>query len=256
VAVLRRAATGVDDLLLRPLQREVEDRPLVVVPIGALQLLPWSILPSCRERPVTVNPSATMWHQAVSRPRPPDGAPIVVVAGPGLPGAMVEASTIAELYPGSVLLTGAAATASMLLARMDGAAVLHLAAHGNVRSDNALFSSLTLADGPLTVYELEGLAHPPHHVVLAACDTGRPHIVAGEELLGFGAALLGGGTATLVAPVVPVPDAATVPLMQSYHQGLRTGHSPAEALAAAQTGFDVGDPYAGTAAAFVCLGAG
>jgi tetratricopeptide (TPR) repeat protein len=255
-AVLQRAATGLDDLLLRPLQREVGDRPLIVVPIGALQSLPWSILPSCTDRPVTVNPSATMWHQAISRPRPPDGAPVVVVAGPGLPGAMVEASTIAELYPGSVLLTGSTATAPTLLARMNGAAVLHLAAHGNVRSDNPLFSSLTLADGPLTVYELERLPHPPHHVVLAACDTGRPHIVAGEELLGFGAALLGGGTATLVAPVVPVPDAATVPLMQSYHEALQTGHSPAEALAVAQAGLDAGDAAAWTAAAFVCLGAG
>lgn len=256
-AVLQRAATGFDDLLLRPLRREVGDRRLVVVPTGALQSLPWSILPSCRDRPVSVNPSATMWHQAVSRPRPPDGAPVVVVAGPGLPGATIEASTIAELYPGCILLSGEAATAPMLTACINGAAVLHLAAHGNMRSDNPLFSSLTLADGPWTVYELERLAQPPHHVVLAACDTGRPHIVAGEELLGFGAALLGGGTATLVAPVVPVPDAATVPLMRSYHDGLRRGRSPAEALAAAQAGFDAEDPAGwAAAAAFVCLGAG
>jgi CHAT domain-containing protein len=181
----------------------------------------------------------------------------VVVAGPGLPGATIEASAIAQLYPGCILLSGAAATAPMLTARMNGAAVLHLAAHGNMRSDNPLFSSLTLADGPLTVYELERLADAPHHVVLAACDTGRPHIVAGEELLGFGAALLGGGTATLVAPVMPVPDAATVPLMRSYHEGLRAGRSPAEALAAAQSGLDAEDTAGrAAAAAFVCLGAG
>ncbi|MGK5113660.1 CHAT domain-containing protein [Geodermatophilus sp. CPCC 205506] len=256
-AVLQRAATAFDDLLLRPLRHEVGDRPLVVVPTGALQSLPWSVLASCHGRPVSVNPSATMWHQAVSRPRPPDDAPVVVVAGPGLPGATIEASTIAALYPGSVLLSEEVATAPTLLARMNGAAVLHLAAHGNVRSDNPLFSSLTLADGPLTVYELERLAQAPHHVVLAACDTGRPHIVAGEELLGFGAALLGGGTATLVAPVVPVPDAATVSLMRSYHEKLRAGHPPSEALAAAQAGFDAEDPAGwAAAAAFVCLGAG
>jgi len=140
---------------------------------------------------------------------------------------------------------------------VDGAALLHLAAHGNVRSDNPLFSSVTLADGPLTVYELERLTRAPYHVVLAACDTGRPHMVAGEELLGFGAALLGGGTATLVAPVVPVPDAATVPLMGAYHEALRAGRRPAEALAAAQAGLDSDDPAAwAAAAAFICLGAG
>jgi hypothetical protein len=257
LAVLERAAAGFDDLLLRPLRRELGDRPLVVIPTGALQSLPWSILPSCLNRPVSVNPSAMIWYQAVTRAPPPDGAPVVVVAGPGLPGAALEASTIAQLYPGSILLSGAAATAPALTAHMNGAAVLHLAAHGNMRSDNPLFSSLTLADGPLTVYELEHLDHPPHHVVLAACDTGRPQIVAGEELLGFGAALLGSGTATLVAPVVAVPDAATVPLMRAYHEELRAGRSPAEALAAAQGGLDVDDPAGrAAAAAFVCLGAG
>jgi CHAT domain-containing protein len=215
------------------------------------------MLASCRGRPVSVSPSATMWHQAITRPAPPAGAPVVVVAGPGLPGAQVEAATVAALYPDAVLLAGEAASAATFTERINGAALLHLAAHGNVRSDNPLFSSLTLADGPLTVYELEQLAQPPHHVVLAACNTGRPHIVAGEELLGFGAALLGGGTATLIAPVVPVPDAATVRLMEAYHEGLLTGRSPAEALAAAQSQLRAEDPAgAAAAAAFVCLGAG
>ncbi|CCH87934.1 Conserved protein of unknown function, TPR repeats [Modestobacter italicus] len=256
-AVLRRAATAVDDLLLRPLQREVGDRPLVVVPIGALQSLPWSLLPSCRGRSTTVSPSATIWHQAVTRPPPAAPASVVVVAGPGLPGAAAEAATVAQLHPGSTLLSGRAATVPEVTARVDGAALLHLAAHGNVRSDNPLFSSVTLADGPLTVYELERLTRAPHHVVLAACDTGRPSVVAGEETLGFAAALLGGGTATLVAPVVPVPDAATVPLMRAYHEGLRAGHPPAQALAAAQCGLDPADTVSwAAAAAFICVGAG
>src|SRR3954453_9586270 len=78
-----------------------------------------------------------------------------------------------------------------------------------------------------------------------------------EELLGFGAALLGGGTATLVAPVVPVPDAATVPLMRAYHELLRGGRPPAEALAAAQADLDSEDTVSwAAAAAFICLGAG
>jgi tetratricopeptide (TPR) repeat protein len=256
-AVLARAAAFFDDRLLRPLRAQLQDRPLVVIPTGALQSLPWSILPSCIGRPVTVSPSAMLWHQAVTRERPNTFAPVVVVAGPGLPGATTEASTIAKLYPEPTLLLGDAATASAVTASMDGAALLHLAAHGCVRSDNPLFSSLKLADGPLTVYELERLARPPHHVVLAACDTGRPQMVAGQEMLGFGAAMLGGGTATLVAPVLPVPDAATVPLMRSYHLGLRSGLSPAQALANAQAQVDPADTAGRAAAAgFVCLGAG
>lgn len=74
-----------------------------------------------------------------------------------------------------------------------------MAAHGHVRADNPLFSSLALADGPYTVYDLEGLTQTPHHVVLAACDTALAHVTAGEEILGLSATLLAKGTASLVA---------------------------------------------------------
>ena len=69
--------------------------------------------------------------------------------------------------------------------------------------------------------------------------------------------MLGGGTATLVAPVVAVPDLTTVPLMADYHRGLLAHRSPAEALASAQTDVDPED-HIGTAAAaaFICLCAG
>ncbi len=256
-AVLGRAATVVDDLLLRPLLGEVGDRELVLSPTGSLQALPWSVLPSCRGRPVVVTPSATLWHRAATGHRPGASPRVVVVAGPGLPGAASEAAAVAALHPGSALVTGDAATAATVSRCVDGADLVHLAAHGTVRADNPLFSSLLLSDGPFTVYELERLAQMPHHVVLAACDAGRSHEVGGGEVLGFGAALIGGGTATFVAPVVAVPDAATVPLMLAYHEGLRAGRTPARALAAAQVRFGATDPVEWVAAAaFVCLGAG
>jgi tetratricopeptide (TPR) repeat protein len=255
--VVTRAGAVFEQTLLHPLRRELQDRELVIAPTGALQSLPWSILDSCADRPVTVTPSATLWHVAAHRPRPASGAPIVVIAGPGLPGAQGEAIAIARLHPGARCLTDAAADAAGVSAAMSGAAIVHIAAHGCIRSDNPLFSSLSLADGPFTVYDIERLKAAPHHVVLAACDTGRPHVVAGEEVLGLAAALLTGGTAMLIAPVVPVPDVETAPLMQAYHERLRAGCSPAQALVRAQVEVRRGDPLAGAAASgFVCLGAG
>ena len=64
--LLRHAAGRIDELLLRPLP-ELADRPLVIVPTGKLQCLPWAILPSCAARPVTVSPSATLWHTVRTR---------------------------------------------------------------------------------------------------------------------------------------------------------------------------------------------
>jgi tetratricopeptide (TPR) repeat protein len=252
---LTRAGDVLDALLLRPLAGVVADRSLVVVPTPALQSLPWSLLPSCAGRPVTVAPSASLWHEAHRRAAAVGR--VVVVAGPGLPGARAEAAAVAALHPGAQRLVDGDAAAPRVAAALDGAALVHVAAHGRLRSDNPLFSALVLDDGPFTVYDLERLGTAPAHVVLAACDTGRSHSVAGGEILGLTAALLGQGTATLVAPVVPVPDAETVELMRAYHGQLRAGLSPAEALAHAQQRSASLDGVARAAAAgFLCLGDG
>ena len=252
---LTRAGEQLEARLLRPLARSIGDRQLLVVPSPTLQSLPWSLLPSCAGRPVTVAPSASLWHEA--HRRAPATGRVVVVAGPSLPGAREEAAAVAALYPDACVLLDGDAVAPRVSAALDGAALVHVAAHGRLRSDNAQFSALVLDDGPFTVYDLERLRAAPAHVVLAACDTGRSQSVAGGEILGLTAALLAQGTSTLVAPVVPVPDVETVALMRSYHAHLSTRLSPAEALARAQEvhARDGGAARA-AAAGFLCLGDG
>lgn len=79
----------------------------------------------------------------------------------------------------------------------------------------------------------------------------------GDELLGLGAALLSLGSRSLIASVIPVPDAEARVLMMRLHRYLRVGTSPAAALAAARARMDAADPSAlAVAAGFVCLGAG
>jgi CHAT domain-containing protein len=76
--------------------------------------------------------------------------------------------------------------------------------------------------------------------------------------MGFTAILLGAGTRSLVASVLPVPAELTTHLMTGLHRRLRAGAGPAQALAAAQADFTAGGDGAAlaTAAAFVCFGAG
>ena len=111
---------------------------------------------------------------------------------------------------------------------------MHLAAHGRLAPHNPLFSELTLADGPLFAYDIEQLAEAPHTVVLAACESGRSVVCAGDELLGLGAMFLARGSSQLVASPLPVPDAETAPLMTAFHRRLAAGLPVAEALAQAQ----------------------
>jgi CHAT domain-containing protein len=254
VVMLRHAAQRLDDALLHPLASQLADRPLVLVPTGPLQSIPWSVLPSCAGLPVTVSPSAALWYAAARRPRRP--GPAVVAAGPGLAGADAEAKAVAAIYQTSAL-TGPTATVATVATALNSAALAHLAAHAQISADNPLFSSLLLADGPLTVYDLERLDRVPSTVVLAACETGRPVVYAGDELLGLAATFLSQGAQHVIASVVPIPDAQTVPLMTAFHQLLAAGHSVADSLGRAQRQVAEGEATALAAAAgFICIGAG
>jgi len=249
------AAGRLDELLVGPLRARVgAERPLVLVPTGVLHALPWSALPSLRGRPLSVVPSAALWRRtAAAAARPARGGPVVILEGPGLPGAAGEVAALAGRYPDATCLTGAAATVAAVAEALDGAELAHVAAHGAFRVDNPLFSSLQLADGPLTVYDLEGLARAPRRLVLSACDSGLSGVRPGDELMGLAGALFALGMSTLVASVIPVPDAATKELMLALHRGLQAGLGPAHALASAQaaSGRD-----AAVSASFVCFGAG
>ena len=256
-AVLDGVGAKFDRFLMDPVADHIGDRPLVIVPTGPLRSLPWSALPSCLGRPITVTPSANLWFAATEQPLAPPPARFVVVAGPGLSGAAEEAAAIARSDPRWTKLVAADATASALSAAMDGAAIVHIAAHGQLRSDNPFFSALLMADGPMTVYDLEQLNLAPRHVILAACDTARPHVIAGDQVIGLAAALLAQGTVSLVAPLLPVPDLETVPLMREYHGQLAIGRTPAEALSSAQEKAAVAQGVErATATAFVCMGNG
>jgi hypothetical protein len=247
-----RAAQALDRVLLQPLP-EVGGRDVVIVPTGGLHHLAWAALPSLAARAVSVAPSAAVWLGTRSRGHGHSEGVVgrvVAVAGPGLPGAEAEARAVAALAPASTtLLLGPEATAEAVLGAADGADILHVAAHGDLREDNAQFSSLALADGPLTVYDLEELDRPARVHVLPACSSGVSSVVAGDEVMGLVASLLALGSAHVIAPVAPVHDGATADLMVGLHRRLRAGEAPAAALAGARMEVAGAGPAAAAAAA-------
>jgi hypothetical protein len=245
------AAARLDDLLFGPLRRWLGDRPVVLVPTGDLHAMPWAACPSLAGRLHVVAPSAASWLQAVSAPTG-SGERVLVVAGPGLQGAVREVRAIARIHPSAKVLTGRRVTASAVTSQLEGCDVAHIAAHASFRADNSLWSCLHLSDGPLTVYDLEDLRRPPEVVVLSACQSGLSTVRPGDEVIGFVSALLGLGTRSVIASVLPVSDESTVSLMTALHRALAGGLEPAAALSAART--QGTDPV--VAAAFVCFGAG
>ncbi|MFC5005746.1 CHAT domain-containing protein [Dactylosporangium cerinum] len=244
-ASAERQAATLDQALIAPVRAALSTHDVILVPTRQLAVLPWGLLPSLRGRPVSVAPSASVWLAARTADRTATtGAPLLV-AGPDLLHADAEIDAIAALYPRGRVLRGAAATATDVLAGMDAARVVHVAAHGHHDTQNVLFSRLELDDGPLLAYELQRLGTAPGQVVLSACDVGRAVVRAGDELVGFTAALLHAGTANVVASVARIPDELGPKVMAHYHRAVATGVSPARALA------DLPE-----ATPFVCFGAG
>jgi CHAT domain-containing protein len=171
----------------------------------------------------------------------PDGR-VLLVAGPGLPGAEQEIKLLADLHPAATVLSGADATAGQVGAALGDAALAHLACHGRLRADNPQFSALELHDGPLTVHELYGRGLAPHRVVLAACESAADTAYSGDELIGFVGALLARGTAGLLASTMLVPDAAAAPVMVALHRLLLQGRTTAESLHGARDLLGTDDP--------------
>ena len=229
-----------------PLLPFVGDRELVIVPTGALYAVPWGSLPSLRGRPVVVAPSATAWLTAavdrpVGRPRGAGQRPTPARDDRGGDGAD------AAIYPAATRLP--AATVGAVLAALDGAAVAHLAAHGEHEPTNAMFSRLELADGPLFAHELARLANPPRQVVLAACELAMNHIRPGDEALGFAGGAAGERRAHGGGGEQPGRRRVGRRHDGRLPRRVAAGDRPAVALAAAVAADPLRRP-------FICLGAG
>ncbi|WP_285752603.1 CHAT domain-containing protein [Lentzea sp. NBRC 105346] len=247
-ASARREAGKLDAQLIQPLADLVGSRELVFVPTGALYAVPWGVLPSLHGRPTVTVPSATTWLAAAGSGQAA-ARTVLLVHGPGLDFAEGEIDRLAAHHETATVLKGDAATTAAVLYRLDGADLVHIAAHGEHEPENALFSRLELVDGPIFAHELGRLRKPPARVVLAACELALNRIRPGDEALGFAGAMLAGGTRTVVAVTSKVGDEASAAAMGDYHRALAAGAAPAVALAEAMAK----DPYRRP---FVCLGFG
>ncbi len=234
-AALRRLA----EVLLAPLGLDPR-AGLVVVPLRGLHRLPWAAL---HGGPLTLAPSASFWLRTTAAPTAIDG-PTVLVAGPDLECAQQEIDVVRRLYRDPVVLTPPESTAEAVAAALAGAALAHLACHGDLRADNPSFSALRMSDGPLTVHELERSGTAPRRILLASCESGADATYEGDEMVGFVSALMARGTAGMIASTVVVSDRATVDLMYAVHGELQREATLTEALHRARGSLDRDDPQA------------
>jgi tetratricopeptide (TPR) repeat protein len=295
LAVLDQTGRRLQDALLGTAAiRHLGNGPVIIIPPGRLHAVPWALLPALRDRELSVAPSARAWLRARTAV-PPDRRDLVLVRGPGLgseggevpalaadslggarlngdSAARDEAPLVADngaadagrtalngggiAVDDAILLADGTATAARVLDAIDGAWLVHIAAHGTFRADSPLFSSLRMDDGPLTVHDFERLRRAPYRLILPCCDSGLLAPAGADELLGLTSTLVPLGTAGIVAAIGPVNDKAAACLMLRLHRGLRDGRTLSEALCGARSDLGNDPVQIATGLSFIALGAG
>lgn len=214
---------------------------VIVVPHRSLHYLPFAALHDgecwlVERHELAQAPSAAVWRATGARPWQVGERLLAIgVGGSALPHVQGEIEAVAASFgPGASKLQEGAATIAALRTAVVGADVVHLACHGQFRADSPYFSSLALADGPLTLRDAAALPLTAGLVTLSACETALSRVAPGDELVGLMRGFLLAGVPRIVASQWAVDDASTAALMHDFYAGLRSGLGPAAALARAQ----------------------
>ncbi len=232
--------TKLHKLLLQPAVLHLAGKKrLIVVPHGLLHYLPFPALYD-GERYLAENfevsylPSSSLLRYYRQVDTAVSGMAVLAHSQGGkLPYVLEEAVQVAALGQGELYLEDAATVANLTM-RAAGNRYIHLAAHGEFRADNALFSGISLADGWLTTLDVFNLRFQASLVTLSACDTGRSVISGGDELLGLMRAFLAAGAAALLLTLWAVDDRSTAVLMTDFYRDLLAGSGKGAALRQAQ----------------------
>lgn len=242
---------------------------LVIVPHGALNLVPFAALPITTggellgiRYAIRYSPSLATLVEIAAQGEGSDAATAraraLVIGDPAMPqvrshtgvmvqlgqlaGAKAEGRWVADQV-GVSSLTEGEATESRIRELLPRATLVHFATHGYAYGTEALArrSFIALApdgsqDGLLTVGEVldEITSLSAELVVLSACQTGLGQLRAAEGTVGLQRAFLAKGARSVLVSLWSVSDQATDLLMRSFYRHWLGGESKAEALRRAQ----------------------
>jgi CHAT domain-containing protein/tetratricopeptide (TPR) repeat protein len=235
--------------LVAPVAARLTSPKLTIVAHGPLHYLPFAALMQSEryladQFSIRMLPSASVLQFLQQRPVA-DAPHSLVLGNPDLynrkydlPGAQIEAQTVAGLLPSAQLLLGKEASKAAFSGLAPGARVVHVASHGEFDDVHPLQSALLLSapkiqDGRLTVSDMYELSLDADLVTLSACETGLGAVASGDDVVGLTRGLLYAGARSVVTSLWKVDDDATGLLMANLYKNLR-GQRPAEALRKAQ----------------------
>lgn len=179
-------------------------------------------------------PSGEVFARCRGRERPQTGDWVVfAVPDERAPGIAEEAEMLAQILPDAKVMSGSAATLKAFQKLAPEAGVLHIAAHGHFRRDNPLYSSIDLADGQLTMMDLNVVRLNASLLTLSGCNTGSSVPVGGDELLGLMRCCLSAGARSLLLSLWEIDDNSAMQFMTCFYRKLKDGLSLSQAISEA-----------------------
>lgn len=254
----QKNAAGLFNLLLKPAATQLSGKStLIIVPDGILWDLPFQALQSddgqylIQRHAISYAPSLTALREMQKRPKsPPSTLDLVALGNPKigssvaarvktglmdyavepLPEAEKQVIALGQLYGSarSKVYFGTAATENRAKAEAPKARIIQFATHGILDSRSPMYSHLVLSqsadeeDGMLEAWEVMKLNLRSDMVVLAACETARGRVGAGEGMIGMSWAFFVAGASATAASQWKVDSASTTELMLEFHRNLRS----------------------------------
>ena len=228
------------DAVIRPLEQILEQRKLIIVPYGRLHYLPFHALHDgdkylIERSEVSYAPSAAIFLQCLRRGEHRlDRALLIGVSDEQAPRIADEIQAIEGVFQHVTTIVEDAATVTALRRESAGSDVVHLACHGQFRSDNPLFSALKLADGWFTVRDAYSLKLDNALVTLSGCETGVNAVAPGDGLIGLAGGFFTAGARSVLLSLWMVDDEATNQMMVDFYQETKNGGSLSASLRSAQ----------------------
>jgi CHAT domain-containing protein len=225
--------------LLAPIEPHLKDaNHLIVAPHDFLHYLPFHALPGRDGQPIgerysfSYAPSASVYYLCASKPAPAGGGKLIFgVPDPVAPQILDEVRAVSGVLGDAEVYIGPAATDEVLRQKGPTSRLVHIATHGWFRQDNPMFSSISLGNSHLSLFDLYQLDLPCELVTLSGCGTGLNVVVGGDELLGLVRGLLYAGTQGVLVTLWDVNDQSTADFMKLFYENLsKDGRNKAEAV--------------------------
>lgn len=222
--------------LIAPIEDHLQAAHLIVAPHGFLHYLPFHALFDGQSYlnsrfSISYTPSASVYYLcSVKNAKSSQGALVMGVPDPCAPHILSEVNAVASVLPGAEVYVGSDATCEVLRDVGSRKRFVHIATHGSFRQDNPMFSSISLGNAQLSLFDLYQLDLPVELVTLSGCGTGLNVVVGGDELIGLKRGLLYAGAQGALLTLWDVNDRSTAEFMKLFYERLQSNPNKAQAI--------------------------